>query len=85
MSQIRAVETSDAAAIAQRYNHFVANTIITFEEELVTATEISARIAATTAAYPYLVREDQGTLCGYAYGSVFRSRPAYRFTVETTV
>jgi|TARA_B110000495_G_C22893242_1_gene521055 L-amino acid N-acyltransferase YncA len=49
------VETSDAAAIAQIYNNFVANTTVTFEEELVTATEISARIAATTAAYPYLV------------------------------
>ncbi|MGY8824511.1 MAG: N-acetyltransferase family protein [Candidatus Latescibacterota bacterium] len=49
------METSDAAAIAQIYNNFVANTTVTFEEELVTATEISARIAATTAAYPYLV------------------------------
>jgi L-amino acid N-acyltransferase YncA len=31
---IRAVTTNDAAAIGEIYNHYVANSIITFEEKV---------------------------------------------------
>ena len=29
--------------------------------------------------------EENGTVCGYAYASPWRPRPAYRYTVEDTV
>ena len=34
---------------------------------------------------PYLVAEDEGQVLGYAYASLFRPRPGYRFTVEDSV
>jgi len=36
--------------------------------------------------FPYLVATDEeGTVLGYAYAGAFRTRPAYRFTVEDSV
>ena len=35
--------------------------------------------------YPYLVAEIDGEVCGYAYAGPYRTRPAYRFTVEDAV
>ena len=35
--------------------------------------------------YPWLAAEEEGALLGYAYAAAFRTRHAYRFTVETTV
>jgi phosphinothricin acetyltransferase len=44
------------------------------------------RYAAIHAAgYPYLVAEDTDGVLGYAYASAYRSRPAYRYTVENSV
>ena len=34
---------------------------------------------------PHLVAEIDGTVAGFAYASPYRSRPAYRFTVEDSV
>ncbi len=36
-------------------------------------------------AFPYLVAEIDGMLAGYAYAGPYRSRPAYRLTVEDSV
>ena len=35
--------------------------------------------------FPYLVAEVDGVLAGYAYAGPYRTRPAYRFTVEDSV
>ena len=35
--------------------------------------------------FPYIVAEIDGALAGYAYASLYRTRPAYRFTVEDSV
>ncbi|KAJ3237045.1 hypothetical protein HDU81_010048 [Chytriomyces hyalinus] len=80
---------TDAAAIAAIYAPFIADTIITFEEVPVSAVEMQKRIEAIVASplnYPYIVYEnDDGKVIGYAYGSQFRVRNAYRFTVETSL
>ena len=34
---------------------------------------------------PFLVAEENGTVCGYAYATPWRPKPAYRYTVEDTV
>ncbi|MGE5536293.1 MAG: N-acetyltransferase family protein, partial [Acidobacteriota bacterium] len=34
---------------------------------------------------PYIVAEIDGAVAGYAYASLYRTRPAYRFTVENSV
>jgi phosphinothricin acetyltransferase len=83
---IRPATPDDAAAIAHIYNYYIQNTTITFEEQPVSAAEISARIGeVTSASLPWLVAEDAGRLSGYAYATKWKARSAYRFSVEVTV
>ena len=41
--------------------------------------------AITEAGYPYFVAELDGRVAGYAYANAYRTRPAYRFTVEDSI
>jgi L-amino acid N-acyltransferase YncA len=82
---IRSATTQDAAAICGIYNHYVANSIITFEENPVSVDEMTSRIAEIGAALPWLVFEAESQIMGYAYASPWKSRCAYRFAVESTV
>jgi phosphinothricin acetyltransferase len=84
--RIRRATAADAAAIASIYAPYVAATEISFETEPPDAAGMAARIAGGGDLHPWLVAEDAyGGLLGYAYACAFRARPAYRFTVETTV
>ncbi len=71
--------------IAAIYNHYVRDTVVTFEEAPVAENEMARRIAETTASYPWLVSEDDGEVKGYAYASSWKRRSAYRFAAESTV
>jgi len=82
---IRPASHADAAAIAEIYNHYVLNSIITFEEERVSSEQMRARIAETRHPYPWLVYEDNGSIVGYAYASQWKSRCSYRHSVDSTV
>jgi L-amino acid N-acyltransferase YncA len=83
---IRNAEPKDAAQIADIYNHYISNTIVTFELDRVSPEEIVRRVLEIKRAYPYLVLEDgTGTVAGYAYASRFREREAYRYTAEVTI
>jgi len=83
---LRAATTDDAAAIAAIYNHYVAETVVTFEEVPVAAAEIAGRIESVQAAgFPWLVAEEAGRVVGYAYATKWRERSAYRFSAEVTV
>jgi phosphinothricin acetyltransferase len=81
---IRRATAADAAAIAAIYAPYVHDTAITFEEEAPSAAEMATRIAASPS-HPWLVAERDGAILAYAYASVFQRRPAYRWSVETTV
>jgi phosphinothricin acetyltransferase len=83
--RIRGAATGDAERLCAIYNYYVANTVITFEEQAVPAPEMGRRIADGTTSYPWLVWEHDGTIAGYAYAAAWRPRSAYRFAVETTV
>lgn len=76
---------ADAPAIAAIYGSIVRDTAISFETEAPSADEIAARIAAISGARPWLVAEDGAAFLGYAYAAEFRSRAAYRWSIETTV
>lgn len=85
MSLIRTATADDAAKICAIYNPFVSDTTVTFETEPVTAEAMAKRIAEVTAGYPWLVWEEGGVIGGYAYATAWRVRPAYRFSVESTI
>ena len=83
---IRPVTTDDAARIAEIYDYYVTDTVVTFEEEVVSAEQYAARIQTIVGAgLPWLVWETDGQLVGYAYAMPWRTRAAYRFSAEAAV
>ena len=81
--QIRTASETDASAIADIYNHYVESTIATFEEQPVTGEEIEGRMRnVQEASLPWMVALVGGKLAGYAYATPWKSRSAYRFSVE---
>lgn len=82
---IRSYKAGDESSICTIYNHFIANTVVTFEEVPVTAAEMQQRIAAYLQTYPWYVCEWDGEVVGYSYASKWHARAAYRHTAEATV
>lgn len=83
---LRSALATDAEVISRIYNYYIHNTVITFEEEPVSAQVMAARIAdVQNASLPWLVAELDGSLVGYAYANKWKVRSAYRYSVETTI
>ena len=83
---IRLAAADDAAAIAAIYAPYVTDTRISFEEVPPDESEMARRIEGSPAGfYPWFIAEDGGKVCGFASSSAFRTRPAYRWTVETGI
>lgn len=83
---IRPATPADAAAIAAIYNHYIQHTTVTFEEEVISATELVRRMdEVAQAGLPWLVADLEGTIAGYAYGSRWKTRIGYRFSTEISV
>ncbi|WP_312642151.1 N-acetyltransferase family protein [Hydrogenoanaerobacterium sp.] len=87
MSQyrIRFASLEDAPALLGIYTPYVTGTTITFEYEVPSVTEFEGRIASISKSYPYLVCESSGIPVGYAYASLYRTRAAYQWDVETSI
>lgn len=83
---IHPCEESDIPAIQAIYAHYVATNLATFELEPPGVQQmLSRRADILRGGYPYLVAHLDGEVAGYAYGSAWRSRPAYRHTVEDSI
>jgi L-amino acid N-acyltransferase YncA len=82
---IRPATLSDSQQIADIYNYYVLNTHVTFEEEAVSSEEMTSRIKEVTEKYPWLVNEENNEITGYSYAGPWKSRCAYKFSVETAV
>jgi L-amino acid N-acyltransferase YncA len=83
---IRDAAAEDGAALARIYNHYIASTVVTFEEVAVSAAEMTARVAEISAAkLPWLVAQSPAGVSGFAYASPWKGRCAYRYSVESTV
>jgi L-amino acid N-acyltransferase YncA len=83
---IRPATASDVSAIAAIYRPAVLKGTATFELEPPSEAEMKQRLdAIVVAGYPYLVAEVHGEVLGFAYTNTYRSRPAYRFTVEDSI
>lgn len=80
------VELKDAQQIAEIYNYYIENTVITFEEKLVTVNDIESRIEKIKQlGHIWLVAEKNEKIIGYAYSTSWRDRSAYRFSCEVSV
>ena len=84
--EIRDTTESDIPAVASIYGHHVLTGLASFEETAPGASEMLERYAAVRmGGFPFLVAVLEGQVVGYAYASHYRTRPAYRFTVEDSV
>lgn len=82
---IRQVKLTDADSIASIYNHYIINSIATFELETIDSGEMLNRIQKVQVKYPFIVFEENKQILGYAYASEWKSRQAYAQTVESSV
>ena len=83
----RDATAADADAIAEIYEHYVLTSAATFEEEPPDAHEMRQRLLQVQAAkLPWRVAlDDAGGIAAYAYATIYRTRSAYRYTVENSV
>ena len=83
---IRPVSLADIPAITRIYAHAVLQGTATFELDPPDEAEMTRRMKALLdGGFPYIVAENGGALAGYAYAGPYRTRPAYRFTVEDSI
>lgn len=84
--QIRDSRDTDIAQIQTIYAHHVRHGSASFELEPPDLHEIARRRADVLAnEFPYLVAVRGEDVLGYAYVNYFRTRPAYRFSVENSI
>jgi phosphinothricin acetyltransferase len=83
---IRPSTPGDIDAISRIYAHAVEHGTASFELTPPDRSEMDRRRSALVdAGYPYLVAEGDRGLLGYAYAGAYRTRAAYRSTVEDSV
>jgi L-amino acid N-acyltransferase YncA len=83
---VRDAREPDLAAVTKIYAAHVRHGLASFEEIPPSLDEMHARRAGVLQlGLPYLVAEMEGRVVGYSYATSYRTRPAYRYTVEDSV
>jgi len=83
---IRDCREEDIAAITAIYRDAVLTGTASFELAAPDEPEMTRRRSLLVeGGFPYLVAELSGRVAGYAYAGPYRSRPAYRYSVEDSV
>src|SRR5262245_66202327 len=82
---IRRATAGDAERIAEIYNWYILNTIITFETDVVSPREMTKRIQEKITKHDWPVGEVREEVIGYAYYGPFRPGAAYPVAVESTI
>lgn len=84
---VRPGEGHDLPALTAIYNHFVEHSVATFDVETFTVEERREWFGhyAPTGPHRLLVGVVDGRVAGYATSGVFRTKPCYARSVETTV
>ena len=83
---VRSACEEDIPAAQAIFAHEVRHGLATFEEVPPPVDVMVERWRKVTeAGMPYVVAEREGEILGYALAGVYRPRPAYRFTLESSV
>ena len=83
---IRPSRETDVMEIATIYGYHVLHGLASFEEVPPEFDEIASRRRdILSRGLPYLVAERSGRVLGYCYAGPYRTRSAYRFTVEDSI
>lgn len=84
-ARVRPATVADAAACVEIYRPYVLDTAVTFETDVPTVEDMACRVDGALATHEWLVLELDGEIGGYAYAHQFNPRPAYQWSVETSV
>ncbi len=83
---LRPVAAADLDAVAGIFAWYIQHTVTTFEEIPRPVQKWDElRILLDDLGLPFLVAEVDGRIAGYTYASPWRSKPAYRHTIEDSV
>ncbi len=83
---IRPVQCDDLPRITAIYNHAISHGTASFEIDTLNERQMSDRIGRLVdGGFPVIVAHGDNTVFGYAYAGAYRSRPAYRYTVEDSI
>ena len=83
---IRPSRDTDVPAITAIYAHHVETGTASFETVAPDEAEMRRRRSVLVGSrYPWYVAELDARVCGYAYAGPYRTRPAYRHSVEDSV
>jgi phosphinothricin acetyltransferase len=83
---LRPFAWSDVPAITALYRHYVAHSTATFDLDAPGEAALAEKFGhMVELGHPVLVAEAGGAVRGYAYASLYRPRPAYRFACENSV
>ena len=84
---IRDATLADMPYVREIYNHYVANTVVTFDEDAMTLKEWRAKFTwVSKLSMPFLVAvSPTSTVLGFAYVSPWKQKAAYRRTVEDSI
>ncbi|MEO8094339.1 MAG: N-acetyltransferase family protein [Pseudolysinimonas sp.] len=85
--EIRDAQPGDIPDMREIYNHYVANTTVTFDEDALTLAEMRKKYKIVAdLKYPWLVAVSPGCIVlGYAFVTPWKTKAAYRFTVENSI
>jgi phosphinothricin acetyltransferase len=83
---VRLAAAQDLPAIQSIYAHHVLHGLASFEELPPALEEMRRRYDdITRQGFPYLAAEEAGEVLGYGYCSLYRTRSAYRYTLEDSI
>ena len=83
---VRDCTIDDISVVQAIYAHYVLNGVASFEEIPPDPPEIQRRWEMIVGlGLPFLIAAIDGVVGGYAYAGTYRSRSAYRYTVEDAV
>lgn len=82
---IRPATAQDVPQILDIYRPYIETTAISFEYTVPTLEAFTQRFLGITAQFPWLVWEENGTVLGYAYGSLPFERAAYQWSAEASI
>jgi len=85
--ELRPATDRDLPHMLEIYNHYVANSTVTFDEDALTLAEMRRKFRdVERLGFPWLVAvSPSGMILGYAYVTPWKAKAAYRYTVEDSI
>lgn len=83
---LRPATDADMVSVQRIYGDHVAHGLASFEETIPSVEDMRGRFGTLNSrSFPYIVAEREGRVLGYSYAGPYRTRSAYRFTIENSV